>query len=452
MPIMNPVPGAPPAQTPNVPDIAKPQFRGVTVNTRYVPQSSLLTNIEGSSWTVNYYSQVVGADNDLSGQQLNRDPVYQQYRLIHRLELKVQTPLTTTQDQETKSMHVTGTAIVYPFLIPLEGDMFLADIDDGREAVFRITNTERRTYFKESCYQIDYVLVDYSNPQRTGDLNSKIVQEYYFLRDFLIHGQNPLLIPDEYQAVMDLTARYFEILDVYFKMFSSTEYKTLILPGQPTPTYDHFLMKAMWDFFNTWDTPLMRQNRLLNVDGNDTMGCFTLWDMLIKRQPTLLPFVNKKAGLVSARTFQWQPMLEGIRYSGMDYVVYPTDETVCIDYNIRPPATPPADATLTPTPDVPGLMDSLLAGKNVSVLAYPAAPVFKNVLVDDYYVFSQNFYENTEGQSMLELMVRDYLNQKALDRKTLVLFTEVYQGLNPIDRFYYIPIILMLIRASIRTL
>lgn len=452
MPIVHDTPDAPPPEKPNVVEITKPQYRGVVVDTRYVPQSALLTNIEGSSWTVNYYSQILGADDDLSGQQINRDAIYEQYKLIHKLELKVQTPLTSQQDQDSKQMHVTGTAVTYPFLIPQEGDMFLADIGDGREGVFQITNTERRTYFKESCFEIQYVLVAYGSPQRTGDLNRKVVQELYFERDFLIHGQNPLLMPQDYEDVQILSRKYFDILNIYFRMFHSNEYKTMLLPGQPQPTYDHFLMKALNAFFNTWDTPLIRENRVFNVDDSPVMKCFTIWDALMRNEKDLLPFINKKAALQTTYAFTEQPMFESIRYSGLQYVVYPGDPEVCVDYEVRPRGNCAMGVKLCNPPSRPGMLEELLGMKVMTGLPYDNAPLITPVLADDYYVFSQAFYANGPGQSKLELAVRDYLEGKALSRRLLVMFTETYQAWPGLERFYYIPIVLMLIRASIRSI
>lgn len=452
MPVVHETPDAPPPQKPNIVEIAKPQYQGVVVDTRYVPQSALLTNIEGSSWTVNYYSQVVGSDNDLSGQQVNRDAIYQQYRLIHKLELKVQTPLTQQQDQESKQMHVTGTAVTYPFLIPQEGDMFLADIGDGREGVFRITSTERRTYFKESCFEIQYVLIDYSTEIRRGDLNKKVVLELYFERDFLIHGQNPLLVPQDYADVQVLSRKYFDIMNIYFRMFHSNEYMTMILPGQSQPTYDHFLMKAVNSFFNSWDTPLIRENRVLNVDDNDAMKCFTIWDALMRREKDLLPFINRKVGLLTTAAFTEQPMFEGIRYSGMQYVVYPADQELCIDYEVRRCSPPASNLKICTPSSRPGTLAQLLGQKVMAGLPYGDAPLINPVGKDNYYIFSEAFYNDSEGQSKLELLVRDFLEGRALNRRLLVIFTETFQAWGGLERFYYIPIVLMLIRANIRSI
>lgn len=454
MPLLVDTPNAPPVEKPTPVQIAKPAYKGVVVDTQYIPQSSLITGIEGSSWTVDYFSQVVNDDNDLSGQQIARDPIYQQYRLIRGMELKVQNPLTPSQDTDSKQLTITGTAVTYPFLIPQEGDMFIADVGDGREGVFRITNTEVRSYFEQACYQIDYVQVDYSTALRRGDLIRKVVEELYFVRDFLLHGQNPLLYKQDYIDVQTLSQRYAEILDVYMRMFMSHEFKTLILPGQDYPIYDHFVAKAITALFEVSRHPDLMQMRVLNVDDSDVLKCFTLWDMLIRRDADLLPFVNKRVGLVNARSFTERPQLEGIRYTGINYVVYPTDPDVCVDYEVRKPQVPASSTEhVKPVPARKGALEYLMGKKVLSGLPYNKAPLIKDVTVDDYYIFSQAFYEEQDGGlSQLEALVRDYLNDKAIDRSTLVLLTETYQAYGGLERFYYLPIILLLIKASIRSL
>ena len=91
-------------------------------------------------------------------------------------------------------MVVTGAANVYPMLIPSVGDMFVATIADGRSAVFKVTNTERKSLFKDTAHVIEYVLVDYLTDERKSDFKSKVIKTVKFVRDFLVNGQNPLLV------------------------------------------------------------------------------------------------------------------------------------------------------------------------------------------------------------------------------------------------------------------
>ena len=77
-------------------------------------------------------------------------------------------------------------------------------------------------------------------------------------------------------------------------------------------------------------------------------------------------------------------------------------------------------------------------------------PLIKNVLVDGFYVLSQNFYEDTAGQSVLEFLTRNYMNNKAIDPKVLLAVAKSYTNWGGLERFYYLPIILVLIKACAR--
>lgn len=452
MPIVSsPSDGTPPEQ-PNPPHIAAPQYRGVTVDTRYIPNTALMTHVEGSSWTVNYYSQVLDTDSALAGQNVARNAIYQQYKLIKGFELKVTGPLTTSQDPASKSMSVTGSANVYPFVIPNEGDMFLADIGDGREGIFRVTSSERRAIYKETAHFIEYQLIDYSTDVRRGDLNSKVIQTLQFVRDFLQYGQNPLLEEEDYANIRKLRGHYEDMAHRYFKSFLSNEYKTLLLPGQADTIYDHFLTTAVLAFFTSYDDPAIRQVRKLNVDGDDVMKCTTLWDALRSQDIKLLKHCNRQAGLVSARTFERNPLMEGIYHSGIRYVVYPRDPELSVDYTITPRVKLLEDQKLTDSPSQVRRLADLLSDRRFNGLTRPDAPPIHRVAEDDYYVLSKAFYDDEPTQSLLEITVRQFLERKALDNKALLTLCEAYHSWGGLERFYYVPIILILIKSSIRSI
>lgn len=452
MPIVDPSSSAPLPEQPHQPQIATPEYRGVTVDTRYVPQASLLSHVEGSSWTVNYYSQVLDSSSDLAGQNINRSALYQQYTLVQGLELKVTTPLTTSQDNASKSMIVTGGANVYPFIIPNEGDMFIADIGDGKEGVFRVTLSERKSVFKDTVHTIEYQLIDYSTPARRNDLNSKVVKKVYFVRDFLQYGQNPLLFEEDYVIMQKLQERYYDMAQTYFRMFVSQEYKTLIVPGQEQPVYDHFLTSAVMAFFTMYDSPEVRNIRKLNVDDDNVMRIPTIWDVLRTRDKHLLKFCNRQAGLVSAKTFTHDPMMEGIYHSGITYVVYPKDPELDVDSEVASPK-PMAEVILRDVPSRVRNLADLLGDKVFEGLTRPDSPPTYRITVDDYYVFSQNFYNNTKvGQSLLEIQVRDYIDGKAPNNKALLALAQTYHAWGALERFYYVPVLLMLIKASVRSI
>jgi hypothetical protein len=398
---------------------------------------------------------VLNADSATAGLNTTRHPSYQQYRRIRHMELKVTSALSTSQQSDSKAMEVNGTATIYPFLIPNEGDMFIARLKNGHHGIFQVTSSERKSIFEETCHVIEYQLIDDKTITRTL-LDVKSVVKYEFILNFLKYGQNPLLIEEEVHLLNELHENYVQILEWYFKEFLSKEYMTIIAPAQPLPCYDHFLVKATKAFFNVTDSPNIRKIKLLNCDGDDIMHDYTLWDVLINRNPHLMKSVIHKAGLVSARSFSRNPMLEGVYHSGVVYVVYPMYPHLSIDDELQRLIKPLADAVLVDRPTQARSLKDVIAKRNLSgnldVSELPqTSPLIHPVNKDNYYIFSKAFYtDDSPNQSLLEQLVGDYLHERALDIRTLITMCQTYHSWTALERFYYVPIILMLIKSAIR--
>lgn len=473
MPLINPKDDDVVAPLPSPVQIAKPEYKGVTVDTTMVPLSSLLTHVEGSSWTVNYYSQVLDRDSDTAGQGLGTNPVHQQYRLIRQMELKVTSPLTMSQDPTSKTLSYTGMATVYPFVIPNEGDMFLADIGDGKEGVFQINTVTRMSVFKQACHTIEYRMVDYSDPERIGDLTRKTVLTLQYERDFLMHGQNPLLFEEDYAILQELRKKYRSLTDTYFKSFFGREYNTMLVPLQLTPTYDHFITDALLKNFTTWDTPEVRYVRKLNMTDDLVSEAVNLWTVLEKKDPNLLLNAFTQVGKVYAAEFSGEAMFEGIRFSGVKEVIYPNDPEVSVNYSYtRPPKLISGSAITVPATSMRSIggylaqlrsktledvVDTNLTGfqnglgPNIS----REAPLILPAMKDGYYVLSRGFYENDRApgaQSKLDLLVRDYILDQSLSLSVLRELCSAIPTWNPLDQFYLTPVVLILVKSVIRSI
>jgi hypothetical protein len=430
--------------------ITDPQYQGIAIDTRYIPVTDLLTHIEGSSWIVDYYSQVLDRDNGVEGQSVNTPAQFQQYRRVKSLELKVTTQLTASQDAATKKMSYAGAASMYPILIPNVGDMFVAETDDGRFAILMVTDSSRKSFYKDSVFTIEYEMQDYAIPERMIDLESKVIGTFEYVRDYLQAGQNPLVEESVWRNISTLRNRAEGMLAAYTKQFFSREFNTFIVPGQSWPTYDAWLVKTLAAMFEAVDTPELLNMRILDCDDQESMACTQLWDVLVQKDPQLLKFVNRRAGLVWVNRFTRNPMLNGIRWSGINQVVFPIDVELTPDQELIG-LEPITDSQLVDVPSRRGRLEDLLTQVNLPGLPYAKSPLIHPVLIDDYYVLSKAFYHGETGnQSQLELMVGDYLNDRALNQQTLLAFCDTWHAWPRLAMFYYTPIVLLLIRAAIR--
>ncbi len=432
----------------NLPKVEPTEYKSVIVDNNETPLNSLIAYVEGAPWTVTYFSQVVSKDNDIRDFDPGQSGVYQQYSKINMLELRVTTPVTSSQDTESSLVSVTGSALIYPFLVPNVGDLFISDAGSGRQGLYRIMNLERKTFNRESVFSVDFELVDYLEKltQEIGDLSRKVIREYWFNKDRLIEGGSPTLTTDENKKYNDLSFEYKRMCEEYFKTFFNRETSTLILPGQNAIIYDSFLVNYLLKLVDTFDAYEIRSIKNLTSENDSFMNQNQFWRMMELRDENLLAFCNKEMGLVTNTSFGRDPMMQGLRYSRVQYVVYPKDG----DHSVFTQSPIVELKTLA----IQEVVEAKTAGGTLADIMKQqyteqnrVVPIIKPVLKDAMYVLSNEFYTNSADQSLLETMVMDYITGKALNIDKLYELVSSYRGWGRLEQFYYVPILLTLIQA-----
>lgn len=454
MAIIKPRPDRPGRPVPT-PIISKPTYKHIAVDNDYQPTETLQVFVEGYPWTTEtYYSQILGLDSPVAGQGLGTDPTQQAYKAIKAMEIRVTSPLTSpSQTESTGELGSTGAATLYPPLIPNKGDMFTADLLDGRLGVFEITNSTRLSIFRETCHSIEYKLVDFgASAARLADLIRKVVQTVFFEKDFVFHGQNPLLVSDDYENYQYLRRNYRNLISQYFKKFTSREYGTLIMPDQQQITYDGFLLKALLQHLSTNDAKEIQYLRVLNTDDDQSTMSDSIWTVLATRNRETFNDAFTKVGAVRAASFTVNPVFDGIRYSGMKQVIYPIDPMFRVDHQHtnEPKDVSPFTPTRWEDPrkrKLSSLIDATKPDESLTCI--------KNALTDGYYVFSKEFYENDRDsptQSMLELCVQDYIDGKDIPYHKIRELVEASVKWDNVNSFYFIPVLIILVKSVIRSI
>ena len=429
----------------NVISVTSENYIPVAVDNKVNPVDTLLEHVEGASWTLKaYYSQILTKDSQLNAQQTGTSAAYQQYNKIEALEVKVTSPLSQTQDPKTKAITYVGTALVYSLLIPNEGDMFVAAIGDGQLGIFTVTSTVKKSVFRKSTYEISYAIstTDLSFIQ---DLDIKTVNVYVYRKDFLSYGQDPLVIKRDNNQLLNLSQTYSVLARQYFPRFFDKEFKTFTLPGQPMPTYDPFLTDFIVRMFGNDDSPILQEVRRLNVSDDPVMSQDNFWTALINKNMSYLKTGFTKATVVSTSGFSYDPFFNSIRYTGVKLCVYPLDPALNINNTDAWSLKPPAPQSIQEVPG--GGIGVGIVSADGSQTVYDIQPV----LTDTYYVLSGSFYNQTNTQTALENAVSLFLNNEKLDPVMLNRLANEFMTWGLLEQFYYVPILLMLIRASIRT-
>ena len=199
--------------------------------------------------------------------------------------------------------------------------------------------------------------------------------------------------------------------------------------------------------------------------------------------------------------------MEGIRYTGIPYIIYPNVNWKDVDYEIKDGTKPFAPIELVHVPprnnlalfaknfyntnDDPlkhfNLIDAYTAAKHNPNVVNPADdgygyhadhnghrwdysdilglnPNYEMFMADihrvdedDYYIFGEDFYNQVfdnrhrSNMSKLECVVTVMLLRKKLDNELLLWFCETYHSWGALEKFYLIPILLMAIRYAIRS-
>lgn len=448
MPIARLKPDAPSPIVPNQPKVEPKHYKSVIVDDSVTPFDSLLGYVSGAPWTVNYYSQLLSAHNDLREHDAGQTSVYQQYTKIAGLELRVGSPIDSNQDSDSALVKVSGSAVVYSYLIPNVGDMFVASVGDGENGLFRVSNVERKNFNRNSVFGIDYDLVNYisKDPVRFEDLEKKVNNTVYFDKTRLIDNASPVLHEEEYTHLQQLRLAYSQLVTYYFTSFYNKSVGTLILPGQTAVIYDGFLVDYLFKIVQSEDASEIRHTSRLDMGQDRYLQQKMFWDALLAADHQMLPMVSSFVGMVSCQAFSRNPTLKGLRFSRMEYVVYPIQTDKSLDPSLPEHAEYSLFTDLTdPGSGIGGLSSYI---ENLRIEANGAVPYIDRLLDHPTYVFGEAFYTGQPGQTVLESLTTDYLKRRMLSVKKLIELNDQCRRWGRLEQFYYIPVLLTLIKSA----
>lgn len=440
-------------------------YRGIAIDTKYVPRSSMLSWINGSNWNVTYFSQSLREDQEPTALALQREPAYQQYQRIIGIDIKVNQPLDISQSEDVRTFSVTGSGHTYPSLVANFGDMFYGNIGDGRIGLFTVTSARRETFLRDSTYAIDWKMVGFLTEQQRVNLEEKSIMTYYWSSANLANGCSPYVTEEEQKDNAEFAKLRLEIIRRYIGDFYSVEHATFLVPDQLFKTYDHFTTKAILTMVEASRYKELRTAKILNVQSEPIMKQPTIWDAVIRRDITRLCGNTERAHLVSTRISRWKPELQAIGYTGIAMMVYPMGAPTDIDsyYNgetlCRPEGIPFQEGQPRRHRGkwIPQLerddpwFKRIPPEKELLSEAWKTPQDIKPITCDDYYVLSEAFYsEDTKFQSKLEMLTWQMIKNEALDRNQLRAVTKCALNWDNLERFYYHPILIALLTYSKR--
>lgn len=424
-----------------------------TFTSLYPPSKidSLLKYVEGYPWTVNYYGQIVNTADTLEHLDPGTPSFNQPYYEILGAIIQVSSPLSSSYDETTSITSVTGSALVPFKLIPNVGDMFIAQIDTAEDAFFIINSVMRKGHRKESLYEINYSLYQYtsSNPGLLGQLKERVQESYHFNNDSNYYNRDALISPMEHKVKIDLKALVAQSQTYYFERFTNKASGTLLLPGTEYRLYDPYLSQFIAKTVSHDVTGMQGIAMHTQFERYSKQPVF--WDMLRTRDQAKVFSLNQELGFSSTTQMRNQGRLGTAYHAGVDFMLNPI--------------APHVEANITFFPDRRpeewhrGFMTELnsfvhekyvrTGNNNTSVEMALLHPLFKN----DSYIVTVHFYNYVaDGSDFLELsyiewLLASFVKRQAVAKADVVTAFESYGQWSVLHQFYLLPVLWLVAKA-----
>lgn len=443
-------PSAEPPISPQVPATVNPAQQSISIDNSIIPLGSLSQYVEGAPWKVDWLLSILSKDMATVGHDASANPLTQQYKRINGVILKLQNELQPSIDTTTNRWTVRGQAIITGGFIPNKGNMFLGDMGEGRQGCFEVTAIEQKSIFNESVYMADFVLsfFERDQPDRWKDLLTKIQAVYYYYQDYARFGINPIITEGRFNALLGIARLSSIMVDDFARWFFSIEAGSMAVPARGRNLYDPFADDFLRHAVEVSQHPVLSDARLMPMKQDADKHAMTLWDAFRRRDVNTLTYCRRTYATAATRQFYYAPQHRSLRYSRFSELVYPLPHEKVHGFLFSSGiATTPG---LISRPDeekaLPAVVD-----KPTGVVLEP----IKNVHEDGFYVFSRAFWEPTAvddvGQplqlSLLEKQAMDYLEGEPLNPEHVLWLAKQYPAWPLMERYYYMPILLLMMRS-----
>lgn len=398
--------------------------RRIEVDTERLSPSRLIQHAEGAKWTIpSYFSMRVGSDNaSLDFDSMLKDPS-QQYREIKRLVIRVTSPLTSSQNTDDKTFTVQGEGFIDHGVIPNTNDVFVADIGDGQQGLMLITTTERLSYRKEASYRVEYTLKQMMTEELEVAIKNKISESVVYSPEHLERTGDSLITEETYTRLIKIKDDIKYLQNAYLGAWTYLPTDGWAIPEQSRPMNDGF-MESFLPFVG------IERKSEYNYPPFTIGDVPTLWAMLKQPHRHSFRHLVKEMGLVDITPFRAKRSIGNIGYSQYFMTMWASDLNMM-----------GAGNNLTPS-------QSVLTRENPDheydwgELAENQLPYYKKVSLKPY-IFSEGFYNETP-ETEIERLVLLYTRKEAIPADKVVdLYDRLFE-LEPLEQFYYSPIVLLL--------
>lgn len=466
---------------PPIANVTTPSYQHAIVDSKKTPIEAPAAWIGGSNWYVDYYMQNYGAEEESHAFDPDKHIAYQSYNKINRMILKLQGALSVEDMISNGRMAATGTALVppNPGIIPNEHDVLIADIGEGTAGQFTVESVRKLSLNAATAYEITFRLARVASEKITAQLDAKVVENYYYRRDSLILGQNPLLIDVDFQATISLEEYYDQIAALWSASNMSYTHNTWVLPNQPQPIYDPYVVRAMLRLMSARQHPTIKNVIEYNCDDYRIPKYDDIYSAVMKRASHLIYRCFNKYQTINFIALKPNPLQNSIRWSGLEYGIIPATANLDGDNygklfelpGIGGPAIAVTGGKLTgftnlkcwADPNIPcEIADKGEQDKGVTPGGVDNNPDLNGIgqpgmdiptIGAPNYVLSEAFYKrDLPSCTKFERLIWEILDGKQTNYQDVFPFCKDFTKWGRLEQFYLGPFLLMMIRNASRSI
>lgn len=297
---------------------------------------SLIIDIDGEPWVVNYYSQILSSTDSPKILDLELDPTLQQYVHVNSFRISVTDELSSDTEATTGTTTVTGSGLIYPnTIVPNVGDMFVSQMTRGFKGVFTVTSVKRESFYAKSAWTIEYRLFEQLNQAIDANLKLKVVNNLFFDKNRLAAGKPPLVS----YTVINKESVYREqiewLVDRLYQEFYDARLETFVYNHNEYDTvYDPFAVSFFnriidRQYLNAYHYP---KEYSIGMDAIHKKP--TLWRAILNASGTGLAYLYpRKFNLMSVSTLGVAYTQSSIAHTTIGYV--PLPEKFTSDFTVN---------------------------------------------------------------------------------------------------------------------
>jgi hypothetical protein len=334
------------------------------------------------------------------------------------------------------------------------GDLFIAQIDTGEDAIFCITSVERKTYRKSTLYDINYSLYEYTSgqPEFLQTLQQRVQQTFYFNKDSNYFNRDLLITPSVKEAGDRLKTFLRESQEFYLATFADRASGTIVLPGVGRSLYDPLLLQFLGTFI---DHDVKIGHPWFQYNWEDRyLSQKSVFDLLLTRNPSMVPTINKTFSFTPSTQLNGLARMGNISHVAVDFILYPTDPVTFNDVERFHRISAASTFTQEHLGSTAYFESELMVHSGNNAVG-TETPLLPKLFDQDFYVVSPRFYEflkdgsYAQEMSFLEVLMARFIRREAIAREDLLKASETFYEWSSLHKLYLLPVVWLMVRATL---